>query len=138
MSVPEAVANFRLQRRKRTVANREMSPRPLSKEEKAKLFAAKTHLLLHLHEDLPQEKLCRIAGLGRRKLKEGFVELFGRLPMAYLYETRLQFGLFLLRHTDKTIKEIAAICGYRERSNFSRAFKQFFGVTPGSVPREGF
>lgn len=115
-----------------------MSPRPLSKEEKEKLFATKIYILTHLHEVLSQKKLCCVAGLGQRKLKEGFVELFGLVPSVYLHEARLQFGLFLLRHTDKTIKEIAAACGYRERSNFSRAFKQFFGVAPGSIEREGF
>ena len=35
-----------------------------------------------------------------------------------------------------TIAEVALRCGYEETSNFSRAFKQVYGITPSQYNRQ--
>jgi AraC-like DNA-binding protein len=41
----------------------------------------------------------------------------------------------LLQTTDKPIKEIAWLLGYRYSSNFNRAFQKRLGTTPGKLRR---
>lgn len=43
---------------------------------------------------------------------------------------REEQAIHFLRHTDKSIKEIAYILGFQESSNFSRVFKKWTGMTP--------
>lgn len=110
-----------------------MSPRALSREEKNRLYQTKTHVLTHLDENWDVPKLARHALLGKRKLKEGFLELFGLTPSGFIHKTRMELAFFLLRHTDRTIKDIACLTGYKKINNFSRAFKAYFGVTPKTI-----
>lgn len=110
-----------------------MSPKALTQDEKDRLQAAKLYILTHLHEALPVQKISRIALMGEQKLRDGFKELFDLNIGPFIHEARMQYGLFLLRHTNKTIKEIAALTGYKRTHNFSREFKRFFGLTPNSV-----
>jgi AraC-like DNA-binding protein len=50
---------------------------------------------------------------------------------AYIHEARMKTGKFMLRYSDKSIKEIAMLCGYSKARNFSSAYKKYFGVRPG-------
>lgn len=43
---------------------------------------------------------------------------------------RHEQAVHFLRHTDKSVKEIAYVLGFQESSNFSRVFKKWTGVTP--------
>lgn len=43
---------------------------------------------------------------------------------------RNEQAVHYLRHTDKSVKEIAYILGFQESSNFSRVFKKWTGITP--------
>lgn len=47
-----------------------------------------------------------------------------------LDKERHEQATHLLRHTDKSVKEIAYLLGFQESSNFSRVFKKWTGVTP--------
>ena len=47
-----------------------------------------------------------------------------------LDKERHEQAVHLLRHTDKSVKEIAYVLGFQESSNFSRVFKKWTGVTP--------
>lgn len=43
---------------------------------------------------------------------------------------RHEQAVHYLRHSDKSVKEIAYVLGFQESSNFSRVFKKWTGVTP--------
>jgi len=43
---------------------------------------------------------------------------------------RHEQAVHYLRHTDKSVKEIAYVLGFQESSNFSRVFKKWTGLTP--------
>jgi AraC-like DNA-binding protein len=47
-----------------------------------------------------------------------------------LDKERHEQAVHYLRHTDKSVKEIAYVLGFQESSNFSRVFKKWTGVTP--------
>jgi AraC-like DNA-binding protein len=76
------------------------------------------------------EDLSKHFALNEFKLKHGFKVLFDTSPIRYLQHKRLEFSLFLLRETDKTIKEIADEVGYNHAANFTSAFVKAFGKPP--------
>lgn len=52
---------------------------------------------------------------------------------SYLRRTRLRHALELLAATDISIGEVAVRVGYREASQFTKAFKRTYGVTPSEA-----
>lgn len=82
--------------------------------------------------DGPLPSMCDVAdafGMSERTLRNrlrrhdtSFQEL--------LDAEREEQAIHFLRHTDKSIKEIALILGFQESSNFSRVFKKWTGMTP--------
>ena len=68
--------------------------------------------------------------MSRTTFSERFHKAFGRTAMDFVREMRLRGAARLLRQTQDPIKRIAAQMGYASRSNFSHAFREFFGVAP--------
>ena len=75
--------------------------------------------------------LAETAGIGATRLKRGFKQLYGLGLFAYLQQQRMLQAAALLTDTDKTIKEITRITGFRYRSNFITAFSSYYGTPPG-------
>ncbi len=69
--------------------------------------------------------------MGATKLKSGFKQMYGVAPFTYLREQRMQRATTLLTGTNKTIKEISKITGFKYRSNFITSFSSFYGMPPG-------
>ena len=42
----------------------------------------------------------------------------------------------LLKHSDKTLAEISAECGYANQSHFCRVFLRYFGKNPSIARRQ--
>lgn len=53
-------------------------------------------------------------------------------PMQYLYHLRIKKSKELILYSDYSLKEIANMVGFKNVHHFSRLFKQFEGITPGS------
>lgn len=47
-----------------------------------------------------------------------------------LLEKRMERALLLMKSTDLSVEEISALLGYSNHSNFYKAFKKYYGVTP--------
>ena len=75
--------------------------------------------------------LAESVGMGATKLKTGFKQMYGLGLFAYLRQQRMKRAAELLGNTDKTIKEISKIAGFRYRSNFITAFTCYYGMPPG-------
>lgn len=56
---------------------------------------------------------------------------------ALLDEVRQTLARELLWHSDLAVEGIADRLGYRDPSNFNRAFRRWFGVSPGTLRRQG-
>jgi transcriptional regulator GlxA family with amidase domain len=72
-----------------------------------------------------------------RQLERLFHGQFGRSPLAYFRQIRLNYGRWLISNTDRSITEIAHRCGFSDSSHFSRWFKSAFGSSPASTRRIG-
>lgn len=84
--------------------------------------------------NLPNSQtLSRMFGLTPRTLNAAFVDAYGMTVARYVKEHRLMIAHEELTISDVTIREVAAKIGYSQVSNFSAAFKSFFGYAPTTL-----
>lgn len=110
-----------------------MSPKEFTKDEIQRIYLTKTYLLNNLDKKLTISQLAMKSALNKQRFREGFYLLFSYDVDDYIKEARMQLGFLLLKHTDKTMKEIAWLTGFVYSKNFMTAFRKWFGVTAGSV-----
>ena len=77
------------------------------------------------------ELIATKVNLGKTKLKMGFRIYFGLGLYSFLKKQRMIKAKELLLGTDKTIKQIARIVGFKHASNFTKAFGAYHGLAPG-------
>lgn len=76
-------------------------------------------------------QIARDLGMDRTTLYRRFRQITGGPIKPWLDQLRMTRAEELLTHSDAPIREIAAICGFRDPLYFSRAFAQRHGVPPG-------
>jgi AraC-like DNA-binding protein len=76
------------------------------------------------------EDVARRLATSPRQLQRVFAEVYGVGFRAYLRRVRMCRAAELLATTDLPVKEVAQRVGYRDASQFSKAFKRTRGVTP--------
>ncbi|WNO08391.1 AraC family transcriptional regulator [Teredinibacter sp. KSP-S5-2] len=91
--------------------------------------------LIHGEEQayLSVEKLSEAVAMSRTSFTEKFTRLVGNAPKSYLINNRMMKAKHHLTSTLLTTIEIAELAGYSSEAAFSKAFKQFFGLTPGQA-----
>lgn len=81
------------------------------------------------------ERLGEKVAMSRTAFTEKFSSLVGLSPKTYLTNWRMQKAKGQLQASDSSMINIAEGAGYSSEAAFSKAFKQFFSVTPGKVRR---
>jgi AraC-like DNA-binding protein len=79
--------------------------------------------------------LASEVAMSRSAFAARFTELVGEPAMHYVARWRMQVALTWLQEESLGLGEMASRLGYRSEAAFSRAFKRFIGVSPGSVRR---
>lgn len=74
--------------------------------------------------------LARAAALSATRFRAIFKRFTGLSPIRYIQRRRLEQACILLRQTDQSIKQIGAVCGFKEEPFFYRVFHQLTGTTP--------
>ena len=74
--------------------------------------------------------------VGRRWLERAFVAHLGRTPKEEITRVRIETARRLLAHSDLSIAEVVARCGYQELKSFYTAFGNLTGTTPAAYRRE--
>lgn len=77
-------------------------------------------------------KEIRISTVYFRKL---FKKYYGKSPMKYLGETRIQQAMFLLKEQILNMQEISYAVGFTSLYSFSRAFKTSTGYSPSQYKK---
>jgi AraC family transcriptional regulator len=77
-------------------------------------------------------RLAEIARLSPYHFLRTFRALTGATPHQYLLRMRLRRAAMLLKEKAGNILDVALDCGFGDASNFSRAFRSEFGVSPRS------
>jgi len=74
--------------------------------------------------------LAKVAMFSPTHLRRLFQKAVGMSPRQWLLEQRLRKAAQLLQTTDRTVQQIADLCGFESLSHFSRYFKARFGIAP--------
>jgi AraC-like DNA-binding protein len=95
-------------------------------------------LLVHREPSRPWTvaSLASEAAMSRSAFAARFTELVGEPVMQYVARFRMHVARTWLEDEGARVGELAARLGYRSDAAFSRAFKRFVGVPPGTVRRE--
>ncbi|MDF9831368.1 helix-turn-helix transcriptional regulator [Parabacteroides sp. PF5-6] len=85
---------------------------------------------LFLQPNLHMEELVRLTGSNRNYIYRLLKEEYGCGLSEYINRRRIEHARELMRtHPDLTQEQLATQCGFSHASAFSRAFKQYIGMT---------
>jgi len=73
--------------------------------------------------------LAKLCGVSANTLRRHFLQQMHKNPSAWLAEQRQHQAIELLRD-GTSIKETATCLGYKQQTNFTRKFKEFWGACP--------
>jgi AraC-like DNA-binding protein len=88
-----------------------------------------------LAEDLSLAELAGATDLSKSYFARAFRRSTGLPPHQYQLNARVERAKHLLRHGDLSLTEIGLACGFKEQSQFIRAFRRLVGVSPGTWQR---
>ncbi|HEX5460165.1 MAG TPA: GlxA family transcriptional regulator [Steroidobacteraceae bacterium] len=89
----------------------------------------------NLEMPLPREQLAELAGVSLRRLERAFRNQLGRGIHEYYLALRLRLSQQLLGETSLSIMEVALAAGFASASQFARAFRKVYGVSPRQIRR---
>ncbi|MCX7841488.1 MAG: AraC family transcriptional regulator [Clostridia bacterium] len=84
----------------------------------------------NLASEISLKDLAGIAHMNSSYFSTFFKKYIGISPMEYIIKKRLSRAVEYLRGTDKTILEIACLCGFNNSVSFNKTFKKFIGKVP--------
>lgn len=114
----------------------QVDPASLTAGERARLRQAREALLADLRDPPGLRGLAALARMSERRLNFGFRTLFGATAFELLRDARLDVARTLLAEApDLPLKQVAFQVGYADASNFVKAYRRRFGVTPGLYRR---
>jgi AraC family transcriptional regulator len=115
------------------------SERDPSLEYVARVNRAVDHILGNLDQPLSLETVARVARFSPFHFHRVFRALIGETLNQFVKRLRLERALYILSHrADLTLTEVALECGFASSSDFSRSFKQRYGVPPSAFDIETF
>jgi AraC family transcriptional activator of pyochelin receptor len=108
----------------------------LTKSDIEKIHASKEYLLLNMDNPPTLKELAHRMGMNDFKLKKGYKQVFGTTIFGDFNRSRMEKALFHLLHTELSLADISLLVGYQDSPNFIRAFRSWYGTTPGQVRKQ--
>jgi len=81
------------------------------------------------------DELSQACGVSGRHFIRAFRQSTGSTPHQWLMRERALSARNLIEHSDRTLAEISAACGYANPSHLCRAFLRYFGHRPSMARR---
>lgn len=85
-------------------------------------------------QELKINDLAELCGLGDRSFRRLFHEVCGLSPKRYLSEMRVKYAKELLL-CNKSVSEVAQLCGFHDVYHFSNFFRSECGISPSEYIR---
>jgi transcriptional regulator GlxA family with amidase domain len=104
-----------------------LSAQVVEREPLARLF---DWIAAHLREDLSVPALARRVSMSTRNFNRVFVTETGVTPAAWVQKVRLEAARTALETSRRSVKEIAAACGFGQAEALHRVFRRALGTTP--------
>ena len=82
--------------------------------------------------EIQNSSLADLAGMSVNAYARLFKDQTGYSPRKYLVKLRVEKACNLLHHSDLSIEQIAASCGFSDRYYFTRIFSRTMDVSPGA------
>jgi len=92
--------------------------------------ASVSYIRSHLADALSVSFLAALIGTNKERLTSIFRQRLGMTVSDYITELRLQTANTYLGNSELQIQEIAALIGYRNAGDFTRAYRRRFALTP--------
>jgi AraC-like DNA-binding protein len=83
------------------------------------------------------ERLAALANMSRSAFAARFKAKLGEAPLEYLTRWRMFRAGVLLRHSERSLAEIANEVGYESDAALSKAFHRVVGMAPGAFRKQG-
>lgn len=99
------------------------------------ITAAQALVRRRLSERIELDDLAAAGPVAPAHLVRLFRRHLGTTPVRYLWQERVQMGVFLLEHTGLPIGEIASRTGFRTAKHFARLVRATTGRSPREVRR---
>ncbi|MCM2294619.1 AraC family transcriptional regulator [Allorhizobium sp. BGMRC 0089] len=96
---------------------------------------ARDLLMANMDNDISIAEVAAACGLSRSYFIRAFRETLGETPHRWLLRQRLERASDLVRHSDRSLAEVALACGFADQSHFNRHFRMLYGMTPGQMRR---
>jgi AraC family transcriptional regulator len=97
------------------------------------------HVVRRIDEPLPLETLAKVAGFSPFHFHRIFRGVMGETLNDFVKRIRLEKAVSLLsRPNPRSLTEISLACGFASLSDFSRCFKQRFGLPPSAFDVQAF
>ncbi len=100
--------------------------------QRAEIQKSISYIAQNLEKDLPLEKLSAITGYHKQHYIRLFKNATGTTPHQFILQYRMKKS-YLYLCSGKNVEETAPLVGFTHAKNFSRAFKNYFGVLPTQV-----
>ena len=84
----------------------------------------------HLNQDIKLADLSALLGISQSHLSHRFKQSIGMTPYQYLLQQRIERAKQLLKQSDRSIMDIAFLCGFSSHSHLSKQFRQLTGMSP--------
>jgi len=95
----------------------------------------KAYIRAHLAHPLRGEDICKRFGISKRQLNLLFQALAQCSPNEFLRRERLEYARKLMEQKGLPVKATAHAVGYNHVSNFTKAYRDYYGETPGHTLR---
>jgi AraC family transcriptional regulator len=97
---------------------------------------AKEILVARIRNPPTVDELGQACGVSARHFIRAFRQSTGRTPHQWMMQERALKAKNLLEHSDRTLADISAICGYANPSHLCRVFQRCFGQRPSMARRQ--
>jgi AraC-like DNA-binding protein len=84
----------------------------------------------NFENEIKLKELANIAHMHPTYFSSFFKKYNGLSPVDYIIRKRISHSMDYLRATDKTVIEIAGLCGFNNSSNYNKMFKKISNMTP--------
>lgn len=114
-----------------------MSEQDCKNEYIRRIHKVQDYIENHIGQSLSLEELSNVAGFSKYHFSRIFQGMLHEPLAHYVNRIRMELSLFLLAHRDdKNMTDIAYELGFSDSAVFSRAFKNYYGVSPREYRQE--